>query len=77
MTPLGEALQTLGLDGELSHSGRWLILQGECCLVYVVAAARGSGYYTWCGYRHARTVEFYRDATEAILSGLRRAHHPG
>ena len=73
MTRLLEALEALGLEGEVIHSGRWLKLPGERCPVYVVEAAWGAGYYTWCGAPEERSVEFYPDPTEAIRAGLRRA----
>jgi hypothetical protein len=73
MTPLIEALQALNVHGEVELSGRWVKLQGERCLVYVVEGAWGAGYYTWCADPQARTVEFYRTPVEAIQAGLRRA----
>ena len=76
MTQLVEALRVLGLEGELSLSDRWAKLQGQQCSVYVVEAPWGSGYYTWCDDPEVRSVEFYRDATEAIEAGLRRAAKP-
>ena len=76
MTQLVEALRVLGLEGELSLSDRWAKLQGQQCSVYVAEAPWGSGYYTWCDDPEVRSVEFYRDATEAIEAGLRRAAKP-
>ena len=73
MIHLVEALRVLGLQGELALSGRWLKLQGERCWVYVAEQTGGGGYYTWCDDPLARSVEFYRDPTAAILAGLRRA----
>ncbi len=73
MTRLVDALHALGLDGEVTLSGRWVKLDGEHCPVYVVEAAWGAGYFTWCDDPQARTVEFYRDPVEAIQAGLRRA----
>ncbi len=68
-----EALHTLGLRGQIDPSGRWVRLQGERCGVYVYEVAWDGGYYTWCEEPGERTVEFYRDATQAIQAGLRRA----
>lgn len=73
MTRLTEALQALGLDGEITLSGRWLKLRGGRCSVYVAEAAWDAGYYTWCDDRKERTVEHYLDPTEAIRAGLKRA----
>lgn len=53
MTRLIEALQALGLEGEVTLSGRWLKLQGGRCSVYVAEA----GYYTWCDDREEQVVE--------------------
>ena len=44
MMRLVEALQTLGLQGEVSLGGRWVMLRGERCAVYVVEAAWGTHY---------------------------------
>ena len=49
MTRLVEALLSSGIDGEIALGGRWVKLQGVRCAVYVVEAAWGAGYYTWCG----------------------------
>ena len=73
MTQLTDALQSLGLEGEIALADRWITIQGQQTLVYVVEATRGSGYYTWCADPRARTVEFYHDPAEAIQAGLRRA----
>ena len=73
MPRLIEALQALGLGGEITHSGRWLKLQGERCSVYVAEAAWEAGYYTWCDAREEQAVEHYLDPTEAIQAGLKRA----
>ncbi|HYN88783.1 MAG TPA: hypothetical protein VER55_09645 [Ardenticatenaceae bacterium] len=73
MTRLVEALQELGLYGHVTQGGRWVELQGERCLVYVVEARSENGYYSWCGCDGQRTVEFYRDPIEAIRAGLQRA----
>ena len=70
---LVEALQTLGLQGELSLGGRWVTLRGERCRVYVVEAAWGTHYYTWCDDPAERTVQSYLDPVQAIQAGLRRA----
>jgi hypothetical protein len=76
MSQLVKALQTLDLEGELFLSGRWVILQGECSTVYVLAMPWGAPYYTWCGAPQARAVEVYWNAVEAIQAGLRRARCP-
>ncbi len=73
MTRLLEALRALGLEGEVGLSGRWVKVRGDRCSVYVYEAAWDGGYYTWCDDPGDRTVEFYRDATEAIQAGLGRA----
>ncbi len=73
MTRLAEALQALGLEGEIDLAGRWVKVGGDRCSVYVYEAVWDGGYYTWCDDPGDRTVEFYRDATEAIQAGLRRA----
>ena len=79
MTGLVEALQSLGLDAEIALGGRWVKLEGERCAVYVVAAAWGAGYYTWCDAPKERAVQFYADPAVAIREGMRRAarYDPG
>lgn len=76
MTRLVDALHELGLQGEISLSGRWVTLQGELCTVYVLEGPWGAGYYAWCDDPAERVVERYADPTEAILAGLRRATSP-
>lgn len=73
MTRLAEALQALGLEGEIDLAGRWVKVGGDRCSVYVYEAAWDGSYYTWCDDPGDRTVEFYPDAAEAIRAGLRRA----
>jgi hypothetical protein len=73
MTRLLDALRTLGLEGEVALAGRWVKLRGERRTVYVAEAAWGSGYYTWCDDPEERAIELYRNPTEAIEAGLRRA----
>jgi hypothetical protein len=73
MMRLVEALQTLGLQGEVSLGGRWVMLQGERCAVYVVEAAWGTHYYTWCDDPAERAVQSFPDPVQAIQAGLRRA----
>jgi hypothetical protein len=73
MTRLAEAVEALGLDGELSLSGSWVRLRGERSTVYVVEAVSGTRYYTWCDAPHERYVELFYDPVEAIQAGLRRA----
>lgn len=77
MTRLVKALRTLGLDGRIGRSGRWVTLNGERCRVYVVEAPGSRGYLSWCDDPAERTVEHDFDPITAILSGLRRAaDHP-
>ncbi len=73
MTRLLEALQALGLEGEHSLSGRWVKLQGERCSVFIVEAAWGNHFYTWCSNSQERVIMFYGDPVEAIQAGLRQA----
>ena len=73
MTRLVEALLSSGIDGEIALGGRWVKLQGVRCAVYVVEAAWGAGYYTWCDDPEERTVQFYADPAGAVEAGLRRA----
>jgi len=73
MTHLVEALHDLGLEGEQSLDGQWVKLEGERCAVYVVEAAWGASYYTWCDDPEERSVQCYRKPQEAIEAGLRRA----
>lgn len=75
MTRPVEALRTLGLDGQVGRSGRWVTLDGERRRVYVAEAPRRGGYYTWCDDPAERAVEHYPDPVSAILAGLRRASH--
>ena len=73
MTHLVEALDALGIEGEVSSFGRWVSFQGEHGRVFVVEGARGNAYYTWCEEPAARAVEAYPTPTAAIQAGLRRA----
>lgn len=73
MTELVDTLAALGLTGEITNGGHWACLSGERCAVYVVEAAWGGGYFTWCGMPHSGVVEFYRDPGAAIRAGLARA----
>lgn len=73
MTRLVDALRTLQLEAQIELAGRWVELDGRGCTVYVVEAAWGHGYYTWCSTPQEQTVEFYTDPYEAIRAGLRRA----
>ena len=72
VTTLVDAVRSLDLDAEIILAGRWVRFQGEACPVYVIEAATG-GYYTWCDDDRERAVEFYRDPTVAIQTGLQRA----
>ncbi len=73
MTHLHEALQVLGLHGEVELGGTWLTLPGERCRVYVMGTAWGAHYYTWGDDPQDRTVQVYDDPTTAIQRGLQRA----
>lgn len=73
MSRLVNALQSLGLQATVEMGGRWVMLQGERCCVYVVQGASNSGFYTWCDAADARSVQFFRDPIEAIEAGLHRA----
>jgi len=75
MTRLAEAVEALGLEGELSLSGSWVRLHGERCTVYVVEAVSGTRYYTWCDAPLERHVELFHDPIEAIQAGLNRARN--
>ena len=75
MTQLVEALRALHVDGEVSLGDRWAKLRGERCWVYI-ATAKDGGYFTWCDDPQERAVAFYRDPSEAIQTGLRRAAKP-
>lgn len=76
MTRLTEALQTLGVQGEILLSGRWIKIRGERCSVYVAEITWNQQYCTWCDAPGAREARFYSDPTEAIKAGLRRAGFP-
>ncbi len=73
MTRLVEALRGLALTGDVAAGGHWIEIQGEHCVVYVVETSGGAQFYTWCDNPVAREIEVYRDATQAITAGLRRA----
>lgn len=77
MARLLDALRGLGLSGRVDPSGRWLTLDGEGCRVFVAAARRGGGHYTWCDDPAERVVEHFPDPRVAILAGLRRATEVG
>lgn len=76
MTRLADALQELGLPGEADCDGRWAKLRGERSAFYVVEAAWGSGFLTWCDHPCSRAVEFYPDPVQAIRAGQRRTTQP-
>ena len=73
MTHLVEALQALGLNGSVDLDGRWVVLDGKRCKVYVVEGRFGSVYLTWCDEPSQRTVQYYSDSFTAIKRGLERA----
>lgn len=77
MTRLEDALLIQGPEGRLELSGRWATLRGERCAVFVMEAANGEGYYTWCDDPAARAVEFYPEPAQAIHEGMRRARDDG
>lgn len=58
MTRLEDTLLMQGLEGRFELSGRWATLRGERCAVFVVEAANGEGYYTWCDDPGARALSF-------------------
>ncbi len=76
MSRLVNALQSLGLQATVELGGRWVMLHGERCRVYVVQGPRSDGFYTWCDAADARSVKFFRDPIEAIQAGLHRAAQP-
>ena len=73
MTRLVDALEILGLTGEITHAGHWVCLPGERCPVYVVEVVREGGFFSWCGAPDAAVVEAYRGPIAAIRAGLGRA----
>jgi hypothetical protein len=78
MTPLVDALETLGLTAEVELKGRWVRLAGDCGAVFVTASTWGDSYYTWCDIPDQRAVQRYNDPVEAIRAGLHRAsRHQG
>ncbi|MEO7908077.1 MAG: hypothetical protein ABIV47_00370 [Roseiflexaceae bacterium] len=77
MAHLVDALDTLGLNGEIALSGRWVKIQGEQCAIYLVESVWGTSYLTWCDAPCDRTVHFYHDPVEAIEAALRRAANVG
>ncbi len=76
MTRLVEAMQELGVEGEVELSGQWASIRGERCIVYVVENERGE-WYSWCDIPEEQTVRRYLDPVEAIREGLERAGGPG
>ena len=76
MTRLVEALQALGVEGEILLSGRWVKIRGARCSVYIAEITWNQQYCTWCDDPEARQVKFYSDPTEAIEAGIRRAGYP-
>lgn len=76
MTRLVEALQALGVEGEILLSGRWVKIRGERCSVYVAEIARNQQYCSWCDDPEAREARFYNDPTEAIEAGIQRSEYP-
>lgn len=72
MTELIKALRLLGLQSEVSFSGRWAKVEGAHCAFFVAEATNG-GYYCWCDDPSARTVQFHQHPVEAIHAGMERA----
>jgi hypothetical protein len=78
MGRLVDALRTLGLEGRIDGSGRWLELDGERGRVFVAAAPRDTAFFTWCDLPGERAVEHFDEPIAAIEAGLRRAaRRPG
>lgn len=77
MTRLVTAVRALGLEGDISLSGRWVKLHGERCLVHVIEATWNGGYYTWCDDPKERAIQHYLDPIEALQAGLLRATRVG
>lgn len=73
MTTLIDTLSAFGLQLEESIDGVWVRVRGRRCAFYIVEAAGGSGYFTWCDAPTDRTVEVYTDCAAAVRAGLRRA----
>ncbi|MEP7188848.1 MAG: hypothetical protein ABI901_06650 [Roseiflexaceae bacterium] len=73
MARLIDALDALGLNGEITLSGRWIKIQGERCVIYLVENAWGTSYFSWCDAPCDRTVHVYHDPVEAIEASMRRA----
>ncbi len=76
MARLVEAMEALGIEGEVEFPGRWVRPRGERCTVYIEETRLGE-YLTWCNGRCDQVVRRYLDATETILAGLWRAVHLG
>ncbi len=77
MSRLVNALQSLELDATVELGGRWITLEGEGCRVYVVQGTADDGFYTWCDAPGVRSVEFFRDPVQAIVTGLQRGAQQG
>lgn len=76
VTSLVDALRYLDIDAEVLMNGKWARLDGEHFAVYVVEMSHYRGFFTWCDDPAERSVEYYSDPLDAILSGLRRANQP-
>jgi hypothetical protein len=61
MTRLVDTAQELGLNAEVSPSGRWMRFRGGQRTVNVLEALWGDDYYMWC------------EPLEAVRAGLRCA----
>lgn len=68
-----DALDRLGLHAEILMNGRWARIEGERCPIYVVEMSRHRGFFTWCDDADERSVEYYLNPLDAILSRMRRA----
>jgi hypothetical protein len=74
-TSLVQAMEALGLSGEVSQSGRWVRLASKQGLYYVVEAAWGGGYFAFHEPPTAVEQEIYLDPVEAIQAGFRDELH--
>ena len=74
MVGLDEARRALGIDGQLSRSGRVLTLQGERCRVFATEAPHGRGFFAWCDHpeSEARAIRMASSPVVALPSGPAR-----
>jgi hypothetical protein len=69
---LFQAVEQIGVEGQLSASGRWLSLPGSFCEAIVVEVS-DSHFLAWCDHPEERLVKLFRDPLEAISDGLQRS----